>query len=259
MEIVRKLLIYPFLETKNNLYKQNKKISFNSPLYLSIFFFIFINLTSINITLSKQKLYYFTKLNLDSEITMSIFGIGQQEILSREYRGVLPDKIYVDNIYSNEKSKLVNIIDKNENIIKMVWNSPIKTCRCMFKDLSNIIGIDFTKFDSSLVTDMYLMFNGCYSLTSINFNNFNTSKVTNMESMFYNCSLLTSLDLNYFDTSSVTNMIGMFHKCISLQNLKVDYFNTSSVNDMNALFYNCKSLISLDLSSFDTSLVTNMF
>ena len=264
MKIITKILIYPLCEHKTNLVKKNrnfkykniKKINFNYS-YLIIPFFIFINLTFINTIFSKERLYFYKKLNLVSEITMKISLTGNQQILSEIYNDELPDKIYVNNIETNGKSKIVKL-DENENTIKLVWNSPIHLCNGMFYQLSNINEIDLSKFDTSLITDMSSMFYGCYSLSSINFHNFNTSKVTSMFAMFFNCSLLTSLDLNYFDTSSVTNMIGIFHNCISLKYLKIDFFNTSSVNNMNALFYNCKSLTSLELSNFDTSLVTNM-
>ena len=85
----------------------------------------------------------------------------------------MPDQIYVNNDFNKEKSRIVNDLNQNENNIKMVWNSPVKICSFMFGKLSNIKTIDFSKFDTSWVTEMYCMFYGCYSLTSINFNNVN--------------------------------------------------------------------------------------
>ena len=264
MKIITKILIYPLCQHKNNILKKNrnfkhrniKKIKFNYS-YLIIPFFIFINLTLINTIFSKERIYFYKKLNLDSEIILKISRTGNQQILSELYNDELPDKIFVNNIETNGKTKIVNLND-NENTIKLVWNSPIHLFNGMFYQLSNINEIDLSKFDTSLLTEMQYVFYGCNSLTSINFNNCNTSKVNNMYAMFYGCSLLKSLDLTYFDTSLVTNMVSMFHNCSSLKYLKIDFFNTSSVNNMNGLFYNYKSLTSLELSNFDTSLVTNM-
>ena len=86
----------------------------------------------------------------------------------------------------------------------------------------------------------------------------NTSKVTNMMGMFEGCSALTSLDLSSFNTSSVTNMGFMFNECSSLTSLDLSSFNTSSVTNMKRMFFNCSSLTALDLSSFNTSNVTDM-
>ena len=85
-----------------------------------------------------------------------------------------------------------------------------------------------------------------------------TSKVTNMRYMFNGCSALTSLDLSGFDTSKVTYMDNMFTGCSALTTLDVSGFDTSRVTDMGSMFYGCSVLTSLDLSGFDTSQVTNM-
>ena len=50
------------------------------------------------------------------------------------------------------------------------------------------------------------MFGECYSLSSVNFSNFNTSLVTRMEYIFYKCYSLSSLNLSNFDTSLVERM-----------------------------------------------------
>ena len=47
----------------------------------------------------------------------------------------------------------------------------------------------------------------------------NTSNVTKMGEMFNGCSGLTSLDVSSFDTSNVTDMIGMFRYCSGLTSL----------------------------------------
>ena len=193
MKIEKNCFICPFIENKNNLmekirfkYKNKNKNNFNSPIYLLIFLLVFINLISISITKPKERL-----LNFYSEITMTITGNGQQEILSSNYAGELPDIIYVNNIYNNEKSRIVNDLNNIKNSIKMIWNSSVTTCNNMFSHLSNIIEIDFSYFNTTLIADMASMLYECYSLTSINFNNIDTSKVTNMNSMFYKCSSLT--------------------------------------------------------------------
>ena len=136
---------------------------------------------------------------------------------------------------------------------------PTSTARWFagFKSLVNIVGLE--NLNTSEVTDMSAMFEGCSSLTFLNLSNFNTSAVTKMRGMFSRCSSLTSLNLSNFNTSKVTNMRGMFSGCSRLTELNVSNFNTSKVTYMRSMFYDCSSLTSLNLSNFNTSKVTSMW
>ena len=132
-----------------------------------------------------------------------------------------------------------------------------KTCSNMFYNCQ-VQEIDVSEFNTSNVTNMYQMFNGCKSLTSLDVSSFNTSKVTSMNGMFSYCWSLPSLDVSNFNTSSVTNMGSMFYYCRSLTSLDLSSFNTSKVTTMSGMFQNCSKLTSLDLSNFNTVNVTNM-
>ena len=97
-------------------------------------------------------------------------------------------------------------------------------------------------------------FTGLRSLKSIEgFEYLNTSQVTDMKGMFEGCRSLRTLDLSSFDTAKVENMGEMFWGCRSLTALDLSSFNTSMVTDMNGMFYGCESLTALDLSNFKTS------
>ena len=124
--------------------------------------------------------------------------------------------------------------------------------------IKNILEIDLSSFDTSLVTNMEDMFAYMSSLTTLNLSNFNTLQVTSMRAMFYGMSNLTTLDLSNFDTSNVTDMEVMFSRMSSLTTLNLSNFDTSKVTYMNAMFYGMSSLTSLDLSSFNTSKVMGM-
>ena len=128
----------------------------------------------------------------------------------------------------------------------------------MFRDLSNLISLDVSSFDTSQVTNMEAMFAGMSNLTSLNLSNFDTSKVTRMNSMFEGVSRLTTLDLSNFDTSQVTNMEAMFGYMYGLTSLSISNFNTSQVTNMRDMFSNMRNLTSLNLSNFKTSKVTEM-
>ena len=108
---------------------------------------------------NKSESYKSNKFNLSNEIKIIINGIGPQNILNPEYQ-TKPDQILVngnpDNI--DDENKLSNL-QNGENTIIMKWNNKITDCSSMFQDLSNIIEIDLSQFDSSEVLTMYKMFN----------------------------------------------------------------------------------------------------
>ena len=249
------------MKNKNKISKiniRNKDTNCLLNLYLLLFLLILIE--------SKERKIAKLKLNLNSEITLTINGNETQQILCNRtfyVRDVgfvqftnIPDEIYVNNIYQNKTDFYVYNLENEINNITMIWYSQLEHCNCMFMDLTNIIRIDLSKFDTSKVTQMYNMFHGCNSLTSIDFTNFYTPLVTGMNYLFYRCFSLKSLDLRTFDTSKVIDMQNMFYECISLKYLDVSSFNTSLVNNMANMFNLCKSITSLDLRSFDTSSVT---
>lgn len=104
--------------------------------------------------------------------------------------------------------------------------------------------------DTSKVTNMHSMFEGCINLTTIPL--LDTSSVTTMANMFSNCFRLTSIP--QLDTSSVTNMNYMFENCNSITTIPL--LDTSKVTNMSSMFYNCNSLTTIP--QLDTNSVTKM-
>ena len=92
------------------------------------------------------------------------------------------------------------------------------------------------KIDTSNVTSMNKMFNGCYSLTAIP--QLDTSNVTSMNGMFNGCRSLTAIPM--LDTSKVTNIRDMFVYCYSLT--AIPMLDTSKVTNMSSMLYSCYSL-----------------
>ena len=147
------------------------------------------------------------------------------------------------------------------DIKKVVVNPGVKagtSCFRLFYCFSNCTEMDLNNLDTSNVTNMNSMFNGCNILTSLDVSGFDTSKVTTMYRMFYICKNLTSLDVSRFDTGNVTTMYQMFYGCSKLTSLDVSKFNTGNVTNMSSMFESCSKLTSLDVSGFDTSNVTTM-
>ena len=265
---------------------------FNNMLFkkrISLFNFIIISSFTCIITSLTKKINIFDKKILkskSSEITIKINGQGEQQIISNSFT-TLPDIVYCNGIQKDISETKTIIVDQDENIIKMIWNTTLKKAKNMFQNLQNIIEVDLsnTEFDTSNGLSMKRMFQNCLNLEKVTIgNNFDTNKVNEViyifdnckslvsldiynlkislidsaEKMFSYCQKIESLDLSNFDTSKVTNMFNMFYKCNSLKYLNISSFNTSLVTTMTDMFRKCYLLTSLDLSHFDTSKVTDM-
>lgn len=127
--------------------------------------------------------------------------------------------------------------------------------------------------NTSKVTNMYYMFNGCKNLTtSLNdlVAKFDTSSVTDMGGMFAICNSLTSIDLSSWDVSSVTNMASMFQGGTESNNYGItDFYSLlvsvdttgwkpCSVTSMGSMFYCCAKLTTINgIADWDTSNLTN--
>ena len=129
-----------------------------------------------------------------------------------------------------------------------------------FKLRDTVEKLNISKVKPKDPANISKLFAGCPKVKQIifqekvgsNINTFDTSAVTEMSGLFEGCEALSELDLSSLDTHAVTNMSGMFNGCKSLQTLTFgDTFNTTQVTDIHEMFQGCESLQSLDLSAFD--------
>ena len=97
------------------------------------------------------------------------------------------------------------------------------------------------KFENSTATEMNFLANA------------DTSNITNMNSMFDGCTSLVSLNLSSFNTNKVTSFVSAFQNCINLVTLNVDSFVLSSVsaniNRFGTTFRGCTALSNNSLNS----------
>ena len=96
------------------------------------------------------------------------------------------------------------------------WSNAAPTS-ITFNNKENIKTITKLKgLDTSNITDMNSMFNGCSSLTTLDLSGLNTSKVTTMQEMFSGCTSLTSLNLSDLNMKKLQYVAHMFYDCSSL-------------------------------------------
>lgn len=164
----------------------------------------------------------------------------------------------------NEGSNPPEWQENKESITKAVFDASFTNARptttsYWFWDLSSLTKIEGMNYlNTSEVTDMYSMFDGCHSLTALDLSHFDTKNVTNMGQMFYGCNNLKSLNLSNFDTGNVTYMGFMFYLCYNLTSLDVSHFDTSKVTGMRMMFASCQNLTTLDISCFDVQSATDL-
>ena len=187
-----------------------------------------------------------------ADATATLYNNG---LLEFEGSGDIVEFWYYDEMpWYDYRSNITSVSFKTGNTIK-----PTSTAY-LFYGLSNITSLDLSNLDTSNVTNMTWMFNGCESLIKIKGSeNLVSSKVTTMERIFNYCISLSSLETSNWNTSNVSIMTGIFDGCKSLTSLDLSSFNTSKVKSMDYMFYGCESLTEIiGLDNFDTSEVTSM-
>ncbi|MDE7425116.1 MAG: BspA family leucine-rich repeat surface protein [Lachnospiraceae bacterium] len=216
---------------------------------------------------------------IDATYTGVEFNLAAKKVAGTKTSGIIPqftkDKIitkieFTDIPPENKEFETLTETDEghsiklylDNNVLKMYTDVDIirlpQNMSDMFCYFGAVKEIDLSKFDTSNVTTMQGMFQGCNNLLNLDVSKFNTENVESMKSMFAYCFNLQNLDLSGFGTSNVTNMSMMFAECYELKELNMSSFDTSNVTNMSMMFHLCKSLVSIDVSSFDTSNVTDM-
>jgi surface protein len=126
----------------------------------------------------------------------------------------------------------------------------------LFRD-SSAIELDLSDLDTSEMTNMSYMFNGCKNLVSLDLSNFNTGNVTNMTAMFDKCENLQNLDISGFDFSKVSTIGYMFRDCAKIQSLTLGGTSFGKPASLSQVFSGCKKLTFLDISVMDISNITS--
>ena len=171
----------------------------------------------------------------------------------------ISDKFKTHNV-TNFASMFLNCVSLESLDLSNFDTSKAITTSTMFSGMSKVKRIDLgPKFNTSNVTNMTSMFNGCLLLEKLDLSAFDTRKVTEFAYMFNSCATLQKLDVSMFDTRSAINMMSMFSGMMALSDFNLGHnFNTSNVISMQNMFFNVRKLTRLDLSQFDTSKVTQM-
>ena len=150
-------------------------------------------------------------------ITLKFKGTGEEKLFINQIaERDCPDKIYVDGKLLPYKTCKYEF-PKKVATIKLNWDKEISNFYKLLADISNIIEIDFSQYDTSLIQNMAYMFENCESLIFANLSNIDISSVINAEYMFSNCISLKTLDLTNVDLEKIPNHKNIFLNCIQLK------------------------------------------
>lgn len=210
---------------------------------------ITLNLTSVDTLISGLQL----RNTLGTSVTEVVFG--KTDDYESEIVGIEPT-----NVDLKKTGKIKLYVKGTKAYIlsnRKIYANP-DSFHTFFK-LKELTSVDFSNFETGMVTNMRGMFRGCDKLTEVkNVTSWNTKNVEDMEFLFSGCSSLTALDLSGWNTAKVKNLYGTFYGCSRLTSLDVSSWNTAAVTNMFCMFYECGNLTSLDLSGWNTGSVTDM-
>ena len=156
-------------------------------------------------------------------------------------------------------------LDTHETLQAVTFDATFKNARptstySWFYIMPNLRRINnIGNLNTSSVTVMQNMFNGCSALYYLDLSNFNTANVTDMSLMFCDCSNLTVIDLSSFNTSKVTSMGSMFQDCSNLTTIYAGSgWTTAAVTNSGFMFRNCTSLVGGQGTTYQSSTPVNM-
>ena len=228
---------------------------FNSFLSLNIkekFLNLIDKLFNKNISFNQIELLYYQKPGKE----IKIFSKEFVENNKNNCYLIVKDEIEDISEYYKCKKKFMSEPIK----INLISLNPLTDMKNMFCECDSLKFFKSYNFDTSEVTNMNNMFNGCVYLSSIK-GILNTKKVEKMNNMFKNCSSLTNIEnISNWNLLNAIDISYLFYKCSKINKLsKTLLWNTSNIKNMNYLFCGCYSLEEIpDISFWNTKNVIDM-
>ena len=154
--------------------------------------------------------------------------------------------------------------NKNIQRVLILDTSNLTTMDYMFDGCALLTEVNCTSWNTSNVTSLLGLFRGCSMLTNLrNIGNIDTSKVTIFKEAFYACNQLATLHLTnwkFTKTAGSNYVYMMFAYCNNLRTLTLgDYsLNTTSTNQ-HYIFQNCTSLRTINVTCNNSYALTSFF
>jgi surface protein len=127
----------------------------------------------------------------------------------------------------------------------------------LFNNLTNMININLTNFDTTFASTLNGIFMSCSSIKNIDVSNWNTSNVKDMKNVFRGCNSLLSIDVSNWDVRKVSDMFCLFYVCSELKELDLSNWKVDNVTSMAYIFSDCYKLKTLNISNWDINKLTS--
>ena len=114
--------------------------------------------------------------------------------------------------------------------------STLTSLEYLLQDNVSLTNFTTTNWNTTQVTTMKCMFEGCSSLVNVNLRNINVENVTTMLRMFLGCSSLETLDIsnwyapNLTDTSNMFGVTQTTYGCPNLHTIRMDNCNSYTIS-----------------------------
>ena len=155
-----------------------------------------------------------------------------------------------DTYLPSESSGLFNLW---VNMTKIEFNnintSMVTNMQLMFASCSSLLNIDLTMFDTRNVTDMSLLFAGSSSLQTINISGLGNDNLTNASTLFGSCYSLEHVYMSNFNFGQFYHMDSLFGNLSNLVDVDLSYVKINSITETIAMFYNCTNLTTVYVSN----------
>lgn len=188
---------------------------------------------------------YYTKESYINGIPDEIISLKANE---RKTTIINKPQIYRFGVTQYDLTTL-KTLSANKNITFVGIKGTVLDGHRLFDSATGLVDTDLTYLDTSKMTSMYGMFNlklEQSQLKKIDTSNWDTSNVTNMRIMFQGCPSLTYIDTSNWDISKVTDMSYIFKGCYNLCLTDFESFlnkDFSNVSDTSGMFTNCNNII----------------
>ena len=207
--------------------------------------------------------FILTKINkINNYITYDCYTSEDNPYINQKFLNEHEGKI---DIKINEIQKSLRQINEGEDGKKMI-NVKIKidyklsNFSEMFEGCKDIINIDLSKIEGSIIKDMSNLFKDCSNLEIVNFGKLDTSKVTSMKYLFKGCTSLSEIiGLENLNTSHLNTINGMFAGCKQLYYVNLSSFNLSNIKEKKWIFNKNDNLTYVDLRNSKNINISEIF
>lgn len=204
------------------------------------------------IQIKPEEYYISATYNAKKEVPLKIFNPSRIGLIKQNY--IIKELTTNNNIRRLQELNIIDgvIVPETTGIIhiQIILNVTLTSLDFLFEGCTNLIKVNLSKINSSLITSMIYTFTDCTNLEIVDLTSFNSSGVQKMEFLFGGCTNLENIKgFENLNTSSLEKTAGMFIGCENLQSVNLSSFQLNNISEPNGMFINNPSLVTLDVGN----------